>query len=165
MDNKLKNIIDEFYNNNNKKKYIGVTKQKQELAQKCIDNISFDTFINQCIIIEDNNILFSYYKIKPFLHPNIYNDILIFTLNKINNITNEYNNYNIIADIHSLTMSGIQRCYPLLLLFFENDTFINSLNTLTNIDLHNCPSCIKNIHAFLTPLFKKTNIVSKFRYF
>lgn len=165
MDNKLNNIINEFYNNNNKKKYIGITKQKQELALKCIHNISFDSFINECIIVKDNNIHFSYPKLKPFLHPNIYNDILLFTLNIINNITIKYKNYNIIADINSLTMSGIQRCYPLILLFFDNKTFINSLNTLTNIDLHNCPSCIKNIHAFLMPLFKRTNIVSKFRYF
>lgn len=165
MDDKLENIKNNFYKTHQKKKIIGVSQQKKELALNCINEIPFNDFINECIVVHENNIFFYYSKIKPFIHSQIFSSVLQYTLTIIYKILEKYNNYNIISDIHSLTMSGIHRCYPLILMFFNNNDFKNSLEKIENIDLHNCPSCIKSIHAFLLPLFKKYNIVSKFRYF
>jgi|TARA_B100000900_G_scaffold365737_1_gene341189 hypothetical protein len=164
MNEKLESIKNEFYNNN-KKNIIYKSKQKQELACKIIKEIPFDSFINNCIVIKGNNINFYYKTIKPFIHSSIYNNVLTFTINHIKNILSVHNDYNIIADIDSLTVSGIQRCYPLILTFFNDKYFLSTLNNITHIDLHNCPSCIQSIHRFLLPLFKQNNIVSKFRYF
>lgn len=165
MDDKLQHIKNDFYKTNQKKRIIGVSQQKNDLALNCINQIPFNDFIHQCITTHENNIFFYYPKFKPFIHTTIFPNILQYTLSIIHNILKKYNEYNIISDIHSLTMSGIHRCYPLLLMFFDNIQFTNSLEKVKNIDLHNCPSCIKNIHTFLLPLFKKNNIVSKFRYY
>lgn len=150
-------IISDFYSKNKKSKF-SKNKQKLELAENIINNISINDYIEKCIYIKDYHIFASYPDIKHIIHPNTHN-IIMKRLNSLIMTLNQTFQFHV--DIFSLSISAIHRIQDLIKLLLTNLKEDNKLDLIKHIYIHNPPNSIKTINKIISPIFTGSGFLNK----
>lgn len=154
LKNDLQKLQSEYYNNTNKNMFF---KNKQKL--NCATNISSfydlntlltNTFIH---IQNTNKIYIDYTVFKLYANPDLYNNIIAYIYQLIQNCVDMYGSYEVHVNLDGFTMSSCQRYKDVLQMYcnlcLNNSTQFNE--TLVKLYLYNIPNVFETISQILNP--------------
>ena len=156
-DDKIARQIEELQS----KFYTGTSKnrmfknnQKLECATMVSDNMNLHTLFSSCIYIipNQNNIFIDYQKLKSFICPKIYPQIVDYATNLANQCIDKYQLFSLHINMESFTITAAQRYKDLIELFCNKCLQKGSQfqEQLQYIHLYNYPSIIPMLHKMFS---------------
>lgn len=154
----IQNIIQNYYNDNKKKRIFNKAQQKNEIAEIIANTIDLKKHIQNEIYInndDDKHIFASYPNIKDVMCKNNYNTITNVLDEIIKNVVDKHGSFFLHIDIFSITPSSINRFKTLIDLFMNKknqDIEKDRIDYLEKCYIYNAPSTMQNITTLLKPI-------------
>lgn len=153
----IQNIIQNYYQNNAKKRIFNKAQQKNEIAKIIQETIDLKKHIQNEIYIDKNNdqhIFISYPNIKDTMHKGTYDTISNVLDERLLNVVNKHNTFYLHIDIFSISVSSINRFKTLIDLFMNKKlpSEKDRIDYLVKCYIYNAPPTMQNISALLKPL-------------
>ena len=154
----IKNIIENYYNDNKKKRIFNKAQQKTEIAELIAKKIDLKQHIkNEIYINKDNDqhIFVSYPNVKHVLCETNYDTITNILDNIIYNVVWKHGSFFLHIDIFSITPSSIHRFKTLIDLFMNKknqDIEKDRIDYLQKCYIYNAPATMQNISILIKPI-------------
>lgn len=145
VEEQITELQTKFYNETQKRRLFK-NNQKLECASTIVQNIDLTTLLSSCIyIVQDKNeIYIDYPKLKMFVCPNIYSQIVEYATRLANTCVNKYQVFSLHINLQSFTITAAQRYHDLIELFCKKcfQPGAQFQTQLQQIHLYNYPTVI-----------------------
>lgn len=154
-------LTQQYYINNKKTTYLKKN-QKLDCSKFIWNNInSSNLLIDSTFIINGNKIYIDYSLFKFYAHPEIYDIIINFIINRIINIINEFDNYEIHINIDGFTISAGERYIQFINMIFLKLFNLTYSKYLYKMYVYNPPLVIEYLRPIFRNIINNKNIVDK----
>lgn len=163
LQNKIKNLQDTYYQNNQKNTFFK-NKQKYDCANTITQEINIDTLLQNTLffINNSNHLFFHYPTFKTFANPNNFETIVHYFINICFEKLKSYDKIFLHVNWKGYTVSSHQRYVGLYTLFIDigKDRYFELENILDRLLVYNPPAMMEQITNLFRP-FISPGIINK----
>ena len=153
----VKEFQDSYYSQNTKKMFLK-NSQKIECANKITENFDIFDLIKKTIYIipNTNKVYIDYLIFKLYANPNVYNDIINYSLNIFSECISKYGDFECHINLNTFTITSAYRYNDMIELFCKKCLMTNPKSSysmlLSKMYIYNSPSMMENISKIFTHL-------------
>lgn len=159
--NTIQQLTQQYYTNNKTTSYL-----KKNVKIDCSKYIWKNVYpskllIDPTIFIDSNRLYINYPLIKLFINPDIYEQIIDYTVNHILILIEQYGSYEIHINIEGFTISAAERYSHFINMIFSKLFNKNYSAYLDKMYIYNPPSVIEYLKPIFRNIVNNKNIMDK----